>query len=292
MPIFITREEESSGPYTFDDVRALLAEGSLLSTDLAWHEGLEQWIPLSELVGQSTVPESVRLPSVSIVVEPVSTEQVPGVTVVNPRSRKELLIGICVGVSVLVIAGAVWFGFFRPDGSNQEELRIAHVGEPKEKESFKLGPSKTNTTVVPVNSQSVETNTPVVPVNPRPVETNALVVPVNPRPVETNAPVVPVNPRPVETNATAGPVNQAENKPPPPIPNYLAMIRSHDVSLDFYVIDIGSDRGLKKGQKLTVFRDGKNVGEIEVTRVNPTVSIVVSALPKPSSPFKLGDKVR
>ncbi len=289
MPIFITREEESSGPYTFDEVRELLAEGLLLPTDLAWHEGLEQWISLSELVGQSAVPESVPLPSVSTVVESVPTKQVSRVKVVKLRFRKELLIGIYAGMGVLVIAGVVWFGFLRPDGLNREELSVAHVGEPKENKSSKLGPSKTNTAVVLLNPRPVETN---VPVNPRPVETNAPVVLLNPRPVETNAPVVPVNPRPVETNATAGPINQAENKPPPTIPNYLAMIRSHDASLDFYVIDIGSDRGLKKGQKLTVFRDGKNIGEIEVTRVNPAVSIAVSTLPKVSSPFKIGDKVR
>ena len=264
MPIFITREEESSGPYTFDEVRELLEEGSLLPTDQAWHEGLEQWISLSELVGQSAMPESVPLPSVSTVLEPVPTKQVSRVKVVKLRFRKELLIGIYAGIGVLVIAGVVWFSFFRPDGLNREELSVAHVGEPKENKSSKLGPSKTNTAVVLLN----------------------------PRPVETNAPVVPLNPRPVETNATAGSINQAENKPPPTIPNYLAMIRSHDASLDFYVIDIGSDRGLKKGQTLAVFRDGKNIGEIEVTRVNPTVSIAVSTLPKVSSPFKIGDKVR
>jgi len=278
MPIFITREEESSGPYTFDEVRELLEEGSLLPTDQAWHEGLEQWISLSELVGQSTVPESVPLPSVPAVVEPVPTKQVSRVKVVKQRFRKELLIGICAGMGVLVIAGVVWFGFFRPDGLNREKLSVAHVGESKENKSSKLGRSKTNTAVVLVN--------------PRPVETNTPVVPVNPRPMETNAPVVPLNPRPVETNVTAGSINQAEKKPPPTIPNYLAMIRSHDASLDFYVIDMGSDRGLKKGQTLTVFRDGKNIGEIEVTRVNPTVSIAVSTLPKVSSPFKIGDKVR
>ena len=252
MPIFISREEESSGPYTFDEVRELLAEGSLLSADLAWHEGLEQWIPLSELVGQSTMPESVPLPSVPIVVDPVPTKQVTVVTGVKPRYRKELLIGICVGVSMLVIAGAVWFGFFRPDGSSQEGLRITHVGEPKDKESSKLGPSKTNATVVPVN------------------------------------------PQPVVTNAPAGPVNLGGNAKPKPLsPKFLAMIMSHDANLDFYVINIGSDKGLKKGQKLTVFRNGKDIGEIEVTRVQPLVSIAVpdKAFPKPTSPFKLGDKV-
>ena len=84
MPIYITRGEEPTGPYSFDEVREFLAEGSLLPTDLAWHEGLENWIPLSELVGQSAVPESVPPPSAPVVTEPVPVEQVPAASVARP----------------------------------------------------------------------------------------------------------------------------------------------------------------------------------------------------------------
>jgi hypothetical protein len=142
--------------------------------------------------------------------------------------------------------------------------------------------------VIPINPQ------PVVPVNPQPVVTNAPVIPIIPQPVETNAPVVPVTPQPVVTNAPAGPVNPGGNAKPKPLsPKFLAMIMSHNADLDFYVINIGSDKGLKNGQKLTVFRNGKDIGKIEVTRVQPLVSIVVpdKAFPKPTSPFKPGDKV-
>jgi len=39
------------GPYTFDEVRQYLASGQVLPTDWAWHPGLRNWIPVSELPG-------------------------------------------------------------------------------------------------------------------------------------------------------------------------------------------------------------------------------------------------
>jgi hypothetical protein len=50
MQIFITRGEDSSGPYTPEQVQDCLAQGVLLPDDLAYLEGIEGWIPISELV--------------------------------------------------------------------------------------------------------------------------------------------------------------------------------------------------------------------------------------------------
>ena len=43
MPIYISRGEEISGPYSLEKVQEYLAEGLLLPTDLAWLEGMENW---------------------------------------------------------------------------------------------------------------------------------------------------------------------------------------------------------------------------------------------------------
>ena len=106
MNIHITRGEESSGPYSLEQVQSYLADGLLLPDDLAWHEGLENWIPLAELVGQPAAPESAPLPPVSVVAEAVPVEQVPVEPVAKPRSRKGLLIGVGAGVAVLVADAA------------------------------------------------------------------------------------------------------------------------------------------------------------------------------------------
>ena len=50
MQIFIIRGEEKSGPFSLDQVREQLAEGNLQSGDLATHEGIEDPVPLSELM--------------------------------------------------------------------------------------------------------------------------------------------------------------------------------------------------------------------------------------------------
>ena len=71
MQIHITRGEDSSGPYTLEQVRDYLAEGILLPDDLAWHEGLENWIPLSQLVTPPEPPQPVT--AIPVVPEPAQT---------------------------------------------------------------------------------------------------------------------------------------------------------------------------------------------------------------------------
>ena len=39
------------GPYTVDQINEYLAQGSLLPTDYAWHEGLPDWVPVTQITG-------------------------------------------------------------------------------------------------------------------------------------------------------------------------------------------------------------------------------------------------
>lgn len=55
MQITIDRQGQQFGPYTMDEVKQYLAEGTLLPTDLAWHDGLAGWVPLSELAGNGAM---------------------------------------------------------------------------------------------------------------------------------------------------------------------------------------------------------------------------------------------
>ncbi|HCU86868.1 MAG TPA: hypothetical protein DGP39_05015, partial [Verrucomicrobiales bacterium] len=57
MPITINRDGENFGPYTTEEVRDLLANGTLKEDDLAHEEGTEGWVPLRSLPGlQTTAP--------------------------------------------------------------------------------------------------------------------------------------------------------------------------------------------------------------------------------------------
>jgi hypothetical protein len=59
MQIFIHRDGQQLGPYTLDQVKGDLTSGSLQAGDLAWHEGIPNWVPLSqmpELAGATPPP--------------------------------------------------------------------------------------------------------------------------------------------------------------------------------------------------------------------------------------------
>lgn len=51
MMVSVNREGQEFGPYSLEEVNRHLAEGSLLSTDLAWHDGLPEWIIITEVEG-------------------------------------------------------------------------------------------------------------------------------------------------------------------------------------------------------------------------------------------------
>ncbi len=55
MQIYLARNNVPAGPYTLEQVNSMLASGEVQLTDLAWHEGLEQWQLLYELTGGEKV---------------------------------------------------------------------------------------------------------------------------------------------------------------------------------------------------------------------------------------------
>jgi hypothetical protein len=50
MNIYILQNGEQAGPYTRDQLQQFLAAGQVQGTDLAWREGLAEWVPLSSIV--------------------------------------------------------------------------------------------------------------------------------------------------------------------------------------------------------------------------------------------------
>ena len=58
MQIHVSKDGQQLGPFTWEQVQEQLAAGTIVPTDYAWHEGLEEWAALSELKPpQETVPE-------------------------------------------------------------------------------------------------------------------------------------------------------------------------------------------------------------------------------------------
>jgi len=51
VQVTISRDGQQMGPYTVDQINDCLAQGSLLPTDYAWHEGLPDWVPVIQISG-------------------------------------------------------------------------------------------------------------------------------------------------------------------------------------------------------------------------------------------------
>ena len=51
MQIYISRDGEQNGPYSIEDVNAYLKDGTLLPTDLACQEGMDEWVQISQISG-------------------------------------------------------------------------------------------------------------------------------------------------------------------------------------------------------------------------------------------------
>ena len=61
VQIHISRNDQRMGPYTYEEVQSYLAQGSLLPTDFAWHEGLENWTQLSAITPQKANKSNLAL---------------------------------------------------------------------------------------------------------------------------------------------------------------------------------------------------------------------------------------
>ena len=51
MRVFISRDDEKYGPYSLEELNVYLADGSLHPDDLAWWEGLSDWVKMESVPG-------------------------------------------------------------------------------------------------------------------------------------------------------------------------------------------------------------------------------------------------
>ncbi len=58
MELYISKNDEKLGPLDREEVLALLADGRLDPSDLAWHGGISNWTPLSDIPAISGEPEA------------------------------------------------------------------------------------------------------------------------------------------------------------------------------------------------------------------------------------------
>ena len=137
MSIYISRGEETSGPYSSEKVQEYLAEGLLLPTDLAWLEGMENWVPLSELAWEAAYPETIESPG-------------------GKGSKRGLLIGAGLVAATVVIGVVVYLPLPVSDHPNDSKVdNLAKAEPPVVKE-----PPDSINEVTNAPPETVRTNTP------------------------------------------------------------------------------------------------------------------------------------
>ena len=99
------------GPYTIEQINEYLGQGSLLPTDYAWHEGLPDWVPVTQIsgVGPAASPP------------PFNPAQAPAVAPEGNAKKKKLMLigGIAGGVALIAVLALVLLkGSGGPDPKN------------------------------------------------------------------------------------------------------------------------------------------------------------------------------
>ena len=62
MNYFIKREIQEYGPYSLAELQRSVASGNILLADLCRGEGMEQWVPVSQVIGNMAVPSAAPAP--------------------------------------------------------------------------------------------------------------------------------------------------------------------------------------------------------------------------------------
>ena len=63
MNYMLQRDGQQYGPYTLADLQRYVASGNILITDLVKSEGMEDWVPLSQVIGNIPVPVAPPQPA-------------------------------------------------------------------------------------------------------------------------------------------------------------------------------------------------------------------------------------
>ncbi len=111
MDIYITKDGNRLGPFSIEEARRQRANGAIQNSDLAWHQGLSTWVPLSDIAGFN--PLSVATPPIPSVLPPPApgTGQAPtGLRIVTALVLfvvSFIILFILVSIIALMIGGMI-----------------------------------------------------------------------------------------------------------------------------------------------------------------------------------------
>src|SRR2546427_8512437 len=77
MNYFIKRDDKEYGPYSLADLQKYVASGNVLLTDLCRSEGLTDWVPVSQVIGNIPVPAAAPQPAAGTDYRPPAAHRCP-----------------------------------------------------------------------------------------------------------------------------------------------------------------------------------------------------------------------
>jgi len=102
MNYFIKRDTSEYGPYTLADLQKYVASGNVLLTDLCRSEGLTDWVPVSQVIGNIPVPVAPQPPAGAAAYAPVAVSPYP------PPPNLHWAVCLLLAVVTCSIFGWVW----------------------------------------------------------------------------------------------------------------------------------------------------------------------------------------
>jgi uncharacterized RDD family membrane protein YckC len=106
MEIHIAKNGQRMGPYPEAQVREMLASGTIAGTDLAWHEGMADWKPVSSVLGTAS-PAPAAGPSPIAVAPSVMPVAIIDPNLAGRGARLGAVLLDCLIAFVVVLPGLV-----------------------------------------------------------------------------------------------------------------------------------------------------------------------------------------
>src|SRR5579859_2614838 len=107
MNYFIKRELNEYGPYSLADLQKYVASGNILLTDLCRSEGLTDWVPVSQVIGNIPVPAAPQ-PVAPGAYGAAGSYAAPVVSQYPPPPNLHWGVCVLLGVVTCGIFAAVW----------------------------------------------------------------------------------------------------------------------------------------------------------------------------------------
>jgi len=115
MKILVHHDGQQLGPYSLEEVRAALASGTLLPSDLGWQEGTPDWVPLNNFVDAVGAPHGAA--------PAIATTKTSGFAI------SSFVLGLlCLPGILAVIFGHVARSQIRRSGGAIKGMRLAMTG--------------------------------------------------------------------------------------------------------------------------------------------------------------------